>query len=196
MRISLAILTVFALGATSAQAATTVFPASVYQTSGTVLGAGNALGSADGLSAVILRLTRGSNLVLQMSAAASGASTVITGSRTTANSNVQIAIGEIIGGVAVFSANTALPRGFGPTYSLDLSAACATVSATGCSLIRIRVSGAPGNAFRLDGLSGVSAAPEPAAWALMMLGFGAVAWRLKKRRHHAAGERALAVQPI
>lgn len=165
-----------------AQAATTVYAASVYQTTGSVLNANAALGAANGLSATILRVGGGSNLVLQMTAAASGATTVLTGARLTANSNVQIAIGEIIGGTAVFSANTALPAGFGPTYAMDLSAACATVSATGCSLLRVRVIGAPGGAFRLDGVSGVAAAPEPATWTLLIAGFGAIGWRLTARR--------------
>jgi hypothetical protein len=88
----------------------------------------------------------------------------------------------VISGIATFSANIALPGGFGPTYSLDLSAACATVSATGCSLVRIRVNGAPGGGFLLDGVSGVAAAPEISIWAMMLLGFAAVAWRLKTQR--------------
>jgi len=39
---------------------------------------------------------------------------------------------------------------------------------------------APGSSFRLSILTG--ATPEPAAWALMMMGFGAVAWRMNARR--------------
>ncbi len=169
-----------------AQAATTVYAASVYQTSGTVVGAANAIGAANGSVATISRIAGGSNLVLQMSQATSGLNTILTGARVTANTNVQIAIGEIVSGVAVFSGNIALPAGLGPNYTMDLSAACASVSVTGCSLLRIRVQGAPGGIFRLDGVSGVSAvsaAPEPATWALMILGFGAVAARLKSRRH-------------
>lgn len=165
-----------------AAAATTVYAASVFGTSGSVVGAANAIGAADGLSATIIRVAGGSNLILQMSQAASGANTVINGQRATAGSNVQIAIGEVIGGVATFSTNLALPAGLGSLHTLDFSALCLTVSTTGCSLIRIRVVGAPGSAFTLDGVSGVAAAPEPAAWALMLVGFCAVAWRLKQRR--------------
>jgi hypothetical protein len=165
-----------------ANAATTIYASSVFGTSGNVVGAANALGAANGLSASIIRVAGGSNLILQMSQAASGAGTVLNGQRVTAGSTVQIAIGEVIGGVATFSANLALPAGLGSVHNLDLSALCLTISSTGCSLIRIRVSGAPGSAFTLDGVSGVAAAPEPAAWSLMLLGFGATAWRLKKRR--------------
>lgn len=175
-------LILLASSAQTAAAATTVFAASVYGTTGSVVGAANALGPANGAFATILRVAGTSNLILQMSQASSGLNTILTGSRLTAGSTVQIAIGEVIGSVAVFSANLALPAGFGPNYPLDLSALCSTVSATGCSLIRIRVSGAPGGGFTLDGVSGVAATPEPSMWALMLLGFGAVAWRLKQRR--------------
>jgi hypothetical protein len=147
-----------------------------------VVSPGNALGAADGSNSAILRVAGGSNLILQMSQAASGLNTLLAGPRLTAGTNVQIAVGEVIAGVATFSANVALPGGFGPSYALDLSAACATVSATGCSLIRIRVSGAPGGGFLLDGVSGVAAAPELSVWAMMLLGFAGVAWRLKSRR--------------
>ncbi|OFW99135.1 MAG: hypothetical protein A3E78_15625 [Alphaproteobacteria bacterium RIFCSPHIGHO2_12_FULL_63_12] len=166
----------------TAAAATAVFATSVYGTSGSVAGASNALGAADGASATILRVAGGSNLILQMSQATSGLNTLLSGARLTLGSNVQIAIGEVIGGVAVFSTNLTLPGGFGPTYALDLSALCTTVSSTGCSLLRIRVGGAPGSGFLLDGVSGVAATPEPSTWLLMILGFGALAFRLKQRR--------------
>lgn len=165
-----------------AAAATTVFATSVFGTTGSVASASNALGPANGAFATILRVAGGSNLILQMSRASSGLNTILSGSRLTAGSNVQIAIGEVIGGVAVFSANLALPVGFGPTYALDLSALCSSVSATGCSQIRIRVAGGPGGGFLLDGVSGVAAAPEPSIWALIILGYGGIAWRLKQRR--------------
>lgn len=182
MRLLIAVIAMFAVGAQPAGAATTVFAASVFSVSGSVTNAGNALGSADGASAAIMRTAGGSELILQMSQATSGLNSLLNGARLTGSTNVQIAVGEVIGGIAVFSANTALPGGFGPGYSLDLSAACATISAAGCSLMRIRVTGAPGGGFTLDGVSGVAAAPEPSMWALMLLGFGAVAWRLKQRR--------------
>lgn len=182
MRSLAAVVVLLMLAAQPAGAATTVFATSVYGTTGSVIGASNALGTADGSAAAILRVAGGSNLILQMSQAASGLNTILNGARLTAGSNVQIAIGEVIAGVATFSANIALPGGFGPAYALDLSAACATVSAAGCSLIRVRVTGPPGSGFTLDGVSGVAAAPEPSIWALMVLGFGAIAWRLKQRR--------------
>ena len=182
MRSLIAVLVLLASAAQPAAAATTVFATSVVGTTGSVAGAANALGPANGAFATILRVAGGSDLILQMSQASSGLNTILSGTRLTLGSNVQIAIGEVVGSVATFSANLALPAGLGPTYSLDLSALCSTVSATGCSLIRIRVTGAPGSGFLLDGVSGVASAPEPSMWALMLLGFAAVAWRLKRRR--------------
>jgi hypothetical protein len=161
-----------------ASAATTIYATSIFSQTRTTNGA-NALGAANGSVAVV---RRNGNIVLQMSSATSGLNTVINGVRATANTNVRVAIGHVVGGVATFSANVALPAGFGSVHTLDLSAACAAISATGCSLLRVRVQGPSGSAFRLDGVSGVAAAPEPVAWALMMTGFGAVAWRMKRMR--------------
>lgn len=168
----------------SAQAATTVYGASVFSTSGVVISPTNALGVADGSLTTISRIAGGSSLVLQMGQAITGFGTIITGTRLTATTNVQIAVGEVIGGVATFSPNTALPGGFGPNYQLNLINACSALSATNtCSLLRITVNGAPGSGFSLDGVLGVT--PEPSAWALMLLGFGATTWRLKSGRKHA-----------
>lgn len=182
VRLLLAGLLLAMSAAQPAAAATTVFAGSVFGSSGSVVAPGNALGSANGSSAQILRVPGGSNLILQFSQATTGLSTIINGQRLTGGSNVQIAIGEIIGGIATFSVNFALPAGLGSLHTLDLSAACSAISVNGCSLLRISVNGAPGSGFLLDGISGVAAAPEPAAWALMLLGFGAVAWRLKRQR--------------
>lgn len=182
MRELFAALVVFFGAASPAAAATTVFASSVFGTTGLVVGAGAAVGPANGAFATILRVGGGSNLILQMSQATTGFGAILTGQRLTAGSNVQIAIGEVISGIATFSTNVALPGGFGPTYSLDLSAACATVSATGCSLLRVRVNGAPGSGFLLDGVSGVAAAPEISIWGMLLLGFAFVAWRLKAQR--------------
>lgn len=181
MRLFAAIFLLLA-AAQPAAAATTVYAASVFGTGGTVFAPGNAIGAANGTSATIFRLFGASTLTLQMSEAITGGTTTLSGQRLTAGSNVQIAIGEVIGGIATFSANLALPGGLGTLHTLDLTALCATVSATGCSLLRIRVAGPLGSGFTLDGVSGVAAAPEPSAWALMIVGFGAVAWRLRRQR--------------
>lgn len=178
MRALFALIALFAVAAGPAVAATTVYAASVFATTGAVTAAPNALGPANGAFAGV---QRNATLVLSMTTPTTGANTVIAGQRAALTSNVQVAIGEVIAGVATFSANIALPGGLGALHTLDLSAACASVSASGCSLLRIRVLGPPGSAFSVDGLSGVSIFPEPSVWALMLLGFGAVAWRLKRK---------------
>lgn len=183
VRLLLAGLLLAMSAAQPAAAATTVFAGSVFGSSGSVVAPGNALGAANGSSAQILRVPGGSSLILQLSQATTGLNTILNGQRLTLLSNVQIAIGEVIGGVATFSTDIPLPAGLGSLHNFDFSAACSAISATGCSLLRISVNGPPGGGFLLDGVSGVAAAPEPAAWALMLLGFGAVAWRLKRRRY-------------
>ena len=95
---------------------------------------------------------------------------------------IAVSIGEVIGGVATFSGEVVLGDGSG-VQTADLSALCSSVSSTGCSLLRLR------NVFNfnsagalLDGVSGVSNAPEPKAWALMLLGFAALGWKMKDAR--------------
>jgi hypothetical protein len=92
-------------------------------------------------------------------------------------------LGEVIGGVAVFSAGVGLSGASGGAFTMDLTALCKSISATGCSLLRFSVNGQPGSQFTLDGVLGTT--PEPSTWALMILGFAGVAWRLKQMRRCA-----------
>lgn len=180
------LITLFALALMSLQpaaAATTVFASSVYATSGNVVGATNALGVADGTNAAILRAAGGSSLTLQMLRPITGASSTFFGSFSPFNANVQVAVGEVIGGVAVFSTSVPLSGASGGGFTMDLTALCRSISATGCSLLQFTVNGIPGSQFTLDGVLGTT--PEPSAWALMILGFAGVAWRLKQMRRRA-----------
>ncbi len=197
MRVLIAAFLLLAGVAQPAAAATTVYATTVFGTTGTVTTPGAALGPGDGASATILRVPGGSSITLQLSKPATGLNIVVAGQRLTAASNVQITIGEIIGGVAIFATtNFNFPGGLGSIHNFDLSAACAGVSATGCSLLRIRVTSPPGGGFLLDGVSGVSAAPEASMWAMMLIGFGAVAWRLKKHRGSRAHFARINVQSL
>lgn len=183
-----------ALSIAPAAAATTVFAAGVYNQAGQVAGAANAIGAADGGFARIgnsfsvfgLTIGQAGQVVYSFADALSGAGLQLTGLAGGAGvPSVFVSIGEIVGGVAMFSAEANF-TGAG-VFSADLSGQCALISAAGCSLVRVRTVGGLGRgAFRLDALSGVGAAPEPATWALMILGFGAAAWRLKTRRSGAA----------
>jgi len=171
------------LAAFPARAATTVYAASVYSQTN-VVNANNALFAANGAAAMILA---GGELVLQYNNPLTGSSvaaTLLPFAGPAANF-VAVSVGEIIGGVATFSAGSMAfaDMGAGGVQNLNLAALCSTVSATGCSLLRIQniaSFGTPG--VLVDGVSGVSNAPEPAAWALMMLGFAGIGWRLKEAR--------------
>jgi hypothetical protein len=158
-----------------AQAATTVYATSVYQQSGGATNASAALGAPDASFATLIAPAA---LVLQLANPVTGLNTVIDGILLTPGSSVRISIGEIISGTATFSAQIVV-SGAGP-FSLDLSGACASVSATGCSLIRFRTTG--GSSFSLNSVSGVSNAPEPSIWAMMLAAFGLTGWRLKQIR--------------
>lgn len=184
------------LAATPAAAATTVYATGVYSQGGQVANAANGVGAANGTFARIGNsisvgpfsiVGQAGQAVYSFADALSGAGLQLTGlGGAPGVSSVFVSIGEIVGGVAVFSTETNFTGGAG-VFSFDLSARCALISSTGCSLVRVRTQGGLGRgAFRLDGISGVGAAPEPAAWALMLLGFGAVAWRLKSGRRAAA----------
>lgn len=173
------------LAAFPARAAVTVFPSSVFSQTG-VTNASNALFSPNGNAALI---GAGGELVLQYALPLTGAgitATFLPQVNSPAFNILAVSIGEVIGGVATFSGEFVLGDGSG-VQSADLSALCSTVSATGCSLLKLR------NAFNfnssgalLDGVSGVSNAPEPSTWALMLLGFAAAGWKLKDARR---GER-------
>jgi len=171
------------LAAFPARAATTVYAASVYSQSG-VTNANNALFGADGSAALI---ASGGDLVLQFANPLTGqsiAASLLPLASSPAFNVLAVSIGEVIGGVATFSGEFVLvDMGAGGVLNADLTALCSSVSGTGCSLLRFRNAAsfnAPG--ALLDGVSGVSNAPEPVAWALLMLGFAGVGWRMKTLR--------------
>lgn len=183
LRRMIAVLALAMAGSQPATAATTVFASSVYAFTGNVVGAANALGVADGTNAAILRVPGGSSLTLRMLRTVTGANTVFFGSISPSNANVRVLVGEVIGGVAVFSTSVPLSGASGGGFTMDLTALCKSVSATGCSLLRFAVNGAPGGRFTLDGVLGTT--PEPSTWALMIIGFAGVARRLKDLRKSA-----------
>lgn len=169
------------LAAFPARAAVTVFPASVFSQSN-VTNANNALFATNGDAATI---GAGGELVLQYNLPLTGAAltaTFLPQSTSPAFNIIAVSIGEVIGGVATFSGEFFLGDGSG-VLTADLSTACSAISSTGCSLLRLR------NVFTfnsagalLDGVSGVSNAPEPRTWALMLLGFAALGWKMKDAR--------------
>ncbi len=169
------------LAAFPARAAVTVFPTSVFSQSG-VTNANSALFATNGSAAII---GAGGELVLRYGVPLTGAgiaATFLPQTNSPAFNIIAVSIGEVIGSVATFSGEFVLGDGSG-VATADLSALCSTVSATGCSLLKFRnVFNFNSSGALLDGVSGVSNAPEPKAWALMLLGFAAIGWKLKDAR--------------
>lgn len=195
MRAIAACAALLAASLSPAAAATTVFATGVFAQTGTVTNTANGLGAANGsfaqiggaLSILGVSLGQAGQVTYSFADVLSGASLQLTGlGGAPGISSVFVSIGEIIGGVAVFSAETNFTGGAG-AFTFDFSSQCQAISADGCSLVRVRTLGGLGRGpFRLDGISGVGAAPEPSAWALMLMGFAGVAFRLKRRRQVAA----------
>ncbi len=166
--------------ASPAKAMTTEFGASIFDQTGPVINAGNALGLPDGATAII---GTGGVLTIDFGQSTSGEDITLSLLANGFLSFGAISIGEVIGGVAVFSAETGFNTFAGGVLTFDLSAQCAAISTGGCSLIRIRnVFSFFSTGIALDGVSGVNANPEPGQWALMIIAFVLIAGRLKQLR--------------
>lgn len=175
------ILIAAALSAMPAKAATTIYATSVFSSAST-LNAANARFAPNGSAALIQPL---GDIVLQFANPLTGANISATLLPVTGFNVLAVSIGEVIGSVATFSGEFVLvDTGVGGVLSADLSTHCASVSLTGCSLLRVRNAGSllGSTGVQLDAISGVTTAPEPAVWTLMILGFLGTALRLKSLR--------------
>lgn len=166
--------------ATPAAAATTVYGAGILSQSGPIIGASQALGPADGLSAIMPRNT---NILMALDGPTTGQGVTVAGTRGPATT-VQVSVGAIVGGVAVFTPVQNFTLSGATVF--DFSADCALISVTGCSLIQFNVLGGPSALFTFDGVSGVAHNPEPGTWALLILGFAGVSMRMKQLRGRGA----------
>lgn len=191
-RFSLLLGAALALGLGTARADTTVFAGSVVNETN-VTNSGGALGGADGLGASIgnqgllfgfIPFTNGGSLDLTFGQAVTGLDTMFTFLGSGRNGAASIQLGAIVNGVAVFTvAQTVTYGGGGGVFTLDFSAGCSGLDPAGCTLLRIvNNAGFGRGSVILDGVSGVSNAPEPEVWALMILGFIGVAARSKQVR--------------
>ncbi len=174
----------------TASAAVTVYPVNIFSQTG-VTNAGNALGAPDGAAAVI---GNGGSLVLEFNRWLVGNTARFDLVANGVFAAGAVSIGHVVGGVATFSAESNFNTIFGAgiVQTFDLSTQCAAISVNGCSLVRIRTTNTFfSSGIALDGLT--SSAPEPGAWALMIVGFIAMAGRLKMlRRSDRIGALAIA----
>ena len=170
------------LAAFPAKAATTTFATSVFS-SVNVTDPANALGFTNGSGAVI---GGGGELVLEFNNPLTGegfAATLLDTGVVGAVNVIAVSLGEVVGGTPIFSGEFVLAdMGSGGVLGGDFSGLCSGVSVSGCSLVKFRnvvsLNGSPGAI--LDSVSGVTNAPEPGTWALMMLGFAGLGWRMKQ----------------
>ncbi|MEZ5896035.1 MAG: hypothetical protein R3C40_01465 [Parvularculaceae bacterium] len=162
-----------------AQAATTVYATSVVSRTGFTVNVAGALGAPDASYAF---MGGGASLVLQLSSAVPASNIVLNGAFLTPGSSVWVSVGEVIGGTATYSTQVLFSGGFPAAF--DFSTACSAISASGCSLLRFTTTG--GSWVALNSVSGVSNAPEPSIWAMMIIAFGFTAWRMKKIRPRMA----------
>ena len=194
---------VLAAGLSPASAAISQFPTSVFQ-SAAGSGPNNLLGNTPATTTLF---NRGAT-PLGLGFAGPIETSAISGERLTLNvttvsastTYVFVRLGRLVGGVftsAVASGPAFLPgfptinvyqqvTGPGPlTLLLDpFAASCAALGGCNALIIGNSSLSAPGSSFRLSVLT--ASTPEPAAWAMMMLGFGAVAWRMKASRRRSS----------
>lgn len=189
---------VMAAGLAPASAAITQFPTSVFQQAGGS-GGNNLIGNTPA-TALFNRgatpLGLGFANPIQTNAIIGERITINVTTASASTTYVFVRLGRLVGGVFT-NANAvgtttplggattnlyALVTGTGPlTLLLDpFAASCAALGGCNALIIGNSTFSAVGSSFRLSTLTG--ATPEPAAWALMMMGFGAVAWRMKAAR--------------
>ncbi len=189
----------FAAGLAPASAEVSQFPTSVFQ-SAAGSGPNNLLGNTPATTTLFNRgatpLGLGFANPLQTNAIIGERITIDVTTVSASTTYVFVRLGRLVGGVFT-SANAAgtttplggattnlyaLVTGTGPlTLLLDpFEASCAALGGCNALIIGNSTFSAAGSSFRLSVLTGST--PEPGAWALMMLGFGAVAWRMKAAR--------------
>lgn len=200
MRVLLALAAaVLAAGAGPASAAISQFPTSVFQ-SAAGSGPNNLLGNTPATTTLFNRgatpLGLGFANPIQTNAIIGERLTLDVTTVSASTTYVFVRLGRLVGGVftSANAAGTTTPLGaatmnlYAPvtgtgllTLLLDpFETSCAALGGCNALIIGNSTFSAAGSSFRLSVLTG--ATPEPGAWALMMMGFGAVAWRMKARR--------------
>ena len=191
-RVILLVAFLAALAALPAKAATTVYTdSSNFGAWPDAVNAGDALGSPDGVSATI---PNGGWIAFEVSPTFTVVDFVLEVANLTGGNTALFYVGQT-DGAGWFSAlnNTSVTLSVGTNNisSAALSSYC--VGLGGCDVFVVQAWA--GTTVALDSaLDAITAsAPEPSAWALMILGFIGLAWRVKALR--ANGARRFARQP-
>lgn len=174
-------------GASTTLAATTLYTdSSNFGGFPNVVNGGNAVGFANGASAFIPTFGW---IAFQENPAFTTGNIALTFSQVTGTGTALFYYGQSNGAGGFSALNNSLVTLTVGTNILSPTAAqsafCAGLG--GCDVFIVQAWGG-GTTFRLDGTLGPSMLgpnPEPSAWALMILGFVGVAWRLKQKRRSA-----------
>jgi hypothetical protein len=117
------------------------------------------------------------------------------------DARLTVSFGRIVAGLPVFVETKSFNAGNTLTVNNLFQQGCFALG--GCNYIFIETTrqrrGAPGALVDYVSVNGeptevIEPTPEPAVWAMMMMGFAGIAWRMKAARKRAVGNRQWAVE--
>ncbi len=115
------------------------------------------------------------------------------------DARLTVSFGRIVGGLPVFVDTRSFNAGNTLTVNNLFQRGCFALG--GCNYVFIETTrqrrGAPGAVIDYVSVNGeptevIEPTPEPAVWAMMMMGFAGIAWRMKAARRRAAPDQRLA----
>jgi hypothetical protein len=172
---------------TAAKAATAVFSSSTAYPTGTA----GALSTAGDSAGALVSLNNWIGLLFAAPFGASRSDTVsiFSVAPTVGNARLTISVGRYNGGTPTYVDTRSVNAGNALTFTNLFQQGCAALG--GCDFLYITTTrqraGAPGATVDYLSVNGgvvtvTEPAPEPSTWALLILGFIALAWRLTARR--------------
>lgn len=183
MRYLVTLFAAFALSIASAQANTTVYVDSShpdYAVFPNAVDSGASLGRPDGVSA---QLPIGAFIAYLVNPTFTDVNFDVEFTGVTGAGTVRLYVGNTDGGTGFTTLNSeffTVTTGVNTLASAALSTFCAGLG--GCDTYVIQAW--TGTTLSLDSIA--AGAPEPSSWALMILAFGAIAWRMTAMRKSAA----------
>ncbi len=186
-----------ACGATPAFARTATFTSSLGYDDG-ALGAFSTAGDSAG---ALLTLDNWIALLFEtpFGTARSDTVSIFTLPPPVGDARLTVSFGRLVGGLPVFVETRSFNAGNSLTIGNLFQQGCFALG--GCNYIFIETTrqrrGAPGAVVDYVSVNGeptevIEPTPEPAVWAMMMLGFAGVAWRMKSARKKATRNRQAA----